>query len=68
MAMNIAVGQFTPPVAVNLMVTAKIGAVPIEATVRWVIWPIVAMLLAMGLVIAFPGIALWLPETLGFRV
>ena len=25
MAMNIAIGQFTPPVAVNLMVTAKVG-------------------------------------------
>ncbi|KAA5607046.1 TRAP transporter large permease [Roseospira marina] len=68
MAMNIAVGQFTPPVAVNLMVTAKIAGVPIESTVRWVLWPIVAMLIAMGLVIAFPGLALWLPETMGFRI
>jgi len=68
MAMNIAVGQFTPPVAVNLMVTAKIAGVPIEATVRWVIWPMVAMMFAMGLVIAFPQIALWLPDALGFRI
>jgi len=68
MAMNIAVGQFTPPVAVNLMVTAKIAGVPIEATVRWVIWPMIAMVLAMGLVIAFPQIALWLPDALGFRI
>ncbi|MBB4287373.1 TRAP transporter large permease [Roseospira goensis] len=67
MAMNIAVGQFTPPVAVNLMVTSKIAGIPIEATVRWVIWPIVAMLAAMGLVIAFPQIALWLPDALGYR-
>jgi len=68
MAMNIAVGQFTPPVAVNLMVTARIGGVPIEATVRWVIWPLLAMLFAMALVIAFPQIALWLPQVLGYRV
>jgi tripartite ATP-independent transporter DctM subunit len=68
MAMNIAVGQFTPPVAVNLMVTAKIADVRIEETVPWVIWPITAMLAAMGLVIAFPQIALWLPDALGFRV
>jgi len=67
MAMNIAVGQFTPPVAVNLMVTARIGGVPIESTVRWVLWPLVAMLIAMALVIAFPQIALWLPEALGYR-
>jgi C4-dicarboxylate transporter, DctM subunit len=66
MAMNIAIGQFTPPVAVNLMVTAKIGDVSIEATARWVIWFVLSMALAIGLVIAVPGIALWLPEKLGY--
>jgi TRAP-type C4-dicarboxylate transport system permease large subunit len=66
MAMNIAIGQFTPPVAVNLMVTAKVGGVSIEATTRWVIWFVISMAVAIGLVIAFPGIALWLPERLGY--
>ncbi len=66
MAMNIAIGQFTPPVAVNLMVTAKIGGVPIESTVRWVLWFVASMTLAMILVIAIPDIALWLPEALGY--
>jgi len=66
MAMNIAIGQFTPPVAVNLMVTAKVGDVSIEATARWVIWFVLSMAVAIGLVIAFPGIALWLPEQLGY--
>lgn len=68
MAMNIAIGQFTPPVAVNLMVTARIARVPIEATVGWVLWLMLAMGLAMLLVILFPGIALWLPQALGYRV
>lgn len=68
MAMNVAIGQFTPPVAVNLMVTAKIANVPIEATMRWVLWPIVAMIGSVGLVIAFPSIALWLPTVLGYKV
>lgn len=68
MAMNVAIGQFTPPVAVNLMVTAKIANVPIEATMRWVFWPIVAMVGSVGLVIAFPSIALWLPTVLGYKV
>lgn len=68
MAMNIAVGQFTPPVAVNLMVTAKVAGIPIESTVRWVIWPIVAMILAIVLVIIFPQIALWLPTILGYQI
>ena len=68
MAMNVAVGQFTPPVAVNLMVTTKIANVPIEETFRWIIWPIMAMIIAIILVITFPQIALWLPRTLGYYV
>lgn len=66
MAMNIAIGQFTPPVAVNLMVSTQIGGVTIESSVRWVIWFVLSMTLAMILVILIPGIALWLPEALGY--
>lgn len=68
MAMNIAIGQFTPPVAVNLVVTTAVADVPIEATIRWVLWLVLSMALAMGLVMAFPGLVLWLPEALGYRV
>ena len=68
MAMNVAIGQFTPPVAVNLMVTARIARVPIEATVPWVLWLMLAMGLAMLLVILVPEVALWLPQALGYRI
>lgn len=68
MAMNIAIGQFTPPVAVNLMVTARIAGVSMESTVRWIIWPILAMIIAVALVIIFPEIALWLPRVLEYKV
>ena len=68
MAMNIAVGQFTPPVAVNLMVTTKIADVPMEATFRWIVWPVIAMILAIVLVILFPQIALWLPQAMGYQI
>jgi tripartite ATP-independent transporter DctM subunit len=68
MAMNIAIGQFTPPVAVNLIVTCRIARVRMEDTVRWVAWLMLTMSLAILLVILFPQIALWLPEALGFRV
>ncbi len=67
MAMNIAIGQFTPPVAVNLIVTSRIAGVPMESTVKWVIWVVLAMVAAMILVILVPGLALWLPEALGYR-
>ena len=65
--MNIAIGQFTPPVAVNLMVTCKIAGIPMESTIRWVLWMVLAMGTAMALVIAVPDLALWLPRTLGYN-
>ncbi len=62
----VAIGQFTPPMAVNLMVAAKLAKVPIEQTVRWVIWFVIAMLLLLILLILVPDITLWLPKTLGY--
>jgi tripartite ATP-independent transporter DctM subunit len=64
--MNIAIGQFTPPMAVNLMVTSKIGGVTMESTVSWVLWMVLAMLCALALVAIFPQLALWLPNAMGF--
>jgi tripartite ATP-independent transporter DctM subunit len=66
LTMNIAIGQFTPPMAVNLMVTSRIAGVSMESTVPWVIWMVGAMLVALVLVTAFPALALWLPGVLGF--
>ncbi len=68
MAMNVAIGQFTPPVAVNLMITARIARAPIEDTVPWVAVLLGTMGGALLLVILFPEIALWLPQALGYRV
>lgn len=62
----VAVGQFTPPLAVNLMVSCRIANVPIEGTVRWVLWLVMAMFLVLLLVIVFPQTALWLPRYLGY--
>lgn len=67
LTMKIAIGQFTPPMAVNLMVSCRIANVPIEATVRWVGPLIFAMFVALALVIAWPPLALWLPDALGYR-
>ena len=64
--MNMAIGQFTPPMAVNLMVTTRIAGVSMESTVRWVMWMVGAMLIALTLIAVFPPLALWLPRTLGF--
>jgi C4-dicarboxylate transporter DctM subunit len=66
LTMMIAIGQFTPPVAVNLMVSCKIARVPMEATIPWVIWMVLAMTFAMAMVAVFPDLALWLPRSLGY--
>jgi C4-dicarboxylate transporter DctM subunit len=66
LTLMVAVGQFTPPLAVNLMVSCRIAKVPIESTVRWVGWLLASMLAVLILVILFPELALWLPRYLGF--
>jgi TRAP-type C4-dicarboxylate transport system permease large subunit len=66
MTMNMAIGQFTPPMAVNLLVTTRIAGIGVETTVRWVLWMMFSMLCALGLVAAFPQLALWLPTRLGY--
>lgn len=68
LAMNIAIGQFTPPVAVNLMVTTEVAKVRLEHTVGWALLFVLAMGSALALVALFPGIALWLPTVLGYNV
>jgi C4-dicarboxylate transporter, DctM subunit len=65
LTMKIAIGQFTPPLAVNLMVSCRIAGVTMESTLPWVVWMIPAMFVALALVVAFPGIALWLPRAMG---
>lgn len=66
MTMNMAIGQFTPPMAVNLMVTTKIAGVTMESTVKWALWMVASMLFALGLVTVFPDLAMGLPRALGY--
>ncbi len=62
----VAIGQFTPPLAVNLMVSSRLAGVRIEQTVPWVIWFVFAMLVVLVALIAVPELSLWLPRTLNF--
>ena len=66
LTLMVAVGQFTPPLAVNLMVSCRIARVSMESTVRWVLWLLAAMILVLAAVIAWPQLALWLPAKLGY--
>ncbi|MEO6271536.1 MAG: TRAP transporter large permease [Lautropia sp.] len=62
----VAIGQFTPPVAVNLMVSCRMAGVRIESTVPWVMWFVFAMMLILAVLVAVPSISLWLPQALGY--
>jgi TRAP-type C4-dicarboxylate transport system permease large subunit len=65
LTMMIAIGQFTPPMAVNLMVSCRIAGVSMESTVPWVIWLVLAMTLSAVAVMSVPDLALWLPRVMG---
>jgi C4-dicarboxylate transporter, DctM subunit len=62
----VAKAQFTPPLAVNLMVSCRMAGVSVESTVPWVLWFIVSFLAMIAAVFFFPELALWLPRRLGY--
>ena len=66
LTLMVAIGQFTPPMAVNLMVACRMANVRMEHTLPWVLWFVVAMLVAALAVVFFPELALWLPRYLGY--
>ncbi|MGP1628759.1 MAG: TRAP transporter large permease [Giesbergeria sp.] len=66
LTLNVAIGQFTPPMAVNLMVSSRIAGVRMEDTTGWVLWLVGGMCVAMLCVILWPQLALWLPTYLGY--
>ncbi len=66
LTMVVAVGQFTPPMAVNLLVACRLAKVRIEQTLPHIGWLVLSFLVATMTVAVFPQLALWLPRTLGY--
>ena len=66
LTMVVAIGQFTPPMAVNLLVACRLAGVRIEHTLPYVGWLVAGFGLATVLVGVAPWLALWLPQRLGF--
>lgn len=63
-SVNLAIGQVTPPVGVNLFVSCGLSKAGIGETVRES-WPLlVAAVIALILVNLVPQITLWLPNTM----
>lgn len=67
MTMNLAIGQVTPPVGVNLYVACGIGNITLKEISKWVIPLVAASILALLLVTYIPQISLFLPNLLGIN-
>lgn len=62
MSMNLAIGLFTPPVGVNLYVACNMAEIPLKNVMRHVVPFVLASVVALILVSAFPSIALIIPQ------
>ena len=62
MGLTLAIGGITPPLGVALMTTCRIIKIGYPPKFRD-FWPFfVTMVLALGLLIMFPGLVLWLAD------
>ena len=66
LTMMVAIGQFTPPLAVNLMVACRLAGVRIDETIPWIGWMVLSFAVATLVVLFVPEVALWLPRQLGY--
>lgn len=65
MTVNLALGQVTPPVAVNLYVGANISGLTMEQISRAALPLIFAALLALIVIVAIPWLSTFMPKMLG---
>ena len=65
MTINLAIGQVTPPVAVNAYVAANIAKVSLEDIAKEAVPLILAAILALIIAMLFPQLSLWLPRHAG---
>jgi tripartite ATP-independent transporter DctM subunit len=67
MTINLAIGQITPPVAVNLYVIANIAGLSLEKISRAVVPFVAILLVALLVAIAFPSLSTYLPAVFGLK-
>lgn len=63
---NLELAMITPPVGMNLFVIKGISNAPLSEVVKGSAPFVVVMLLGLAILVAFPGIATWLPYSAGF--
>jgi C4-dicarboxylate transporter, DctM subunit len=60
---NLAIGTVTPPVGVSLFVSAAIAGLPLERVIPELIPFLLALIGVLFLLVFFPGLVTWLPNT-----
>jgi len=65
MGITLGIGGIIPPVAMNVFVVKNITKVPFNTIYKGVYPFLIAMLVGLALLFAFPEIALWLPRAYG---
>lgn len=63
-AIAIGIGQFTPPVGVNLFVAARVLNVRFDAVVKEILPFLLVALVGLLLIYLFPAVSTWLPSTM----
>ncbi len=64
---NMAIGQVTPPVGINLYIATGIAEVRFTGVARAVLPMLVGETVVLVLLILFPELSLWLPNVIGMR-
>ena len=62
LTVNLAIGQFTPPVGANLYVACNIANQPLESILRKIVPFVIAGIIGLLVVTYIPQITLWLPN------
>jgi tripartite ATP-independent transporter DctM subunit len=64
---NLMIGMVTPPYSELLFVVTGITGIKLTSMYRY-IWPfILALVVALAIMVAFPAVVLWLPERFGYQ-
>ncbi len=66
MVLNLSVGLCTPPVGSVLFIGCSVAGLSIDKVLKPLLPMFIAMVIVLLLVTYIPGIALWLPRSLGF--
>jgi len=62
---TVEIGLLTPPLGLNVYVTASQTGVPLQTVFRGVVPFLVAEMIVLALLVTFPEISLWLPGQMG---